>query len=127
MAAPHSPGNIVTVRSAEGRKVNQVLIGSCTNSSYRDLKTVALLLKGRHVHPDVWKSASLRARARWCRCSRARGSLPILVSAGLPHPRERLRLLHRQQRLAAERGVSLRTSNRNFEGRSGTKPRRSTS
>ena len=52
-ACPHSPGNIATISSMAGRKVNQVLIGSCTNSSYRDLKTVALMLKGKSIHPDV--------------------------------------------------------------------------
>ena len=52
-AAPHNPGNIETVAEHLGQRVNQIMIGSCTNSSYRDIKTVALLLKGRQVHPDV--------------------------------------------------------------------------
>ena len=52
-AAPHSPGNIVTVKSMSGTKVNQIMIGSCTNSSYRDIRTVAQILKGKHVAEDV--------------------------------------------------------------------------
>ena len=53
VACPHSPGNIRTVAELAGKKVQQVLIGSCTNSSYRDLKTVALMLRGKKIHPDV--------------------------------------------------------------------------
>ncbi|MEG2415395.1 MAG: aconitase family protein, partial [Kiritimatiellia bacterium] len=53
VAAPHNPGNIETVAEHLGQKVNQIMIGSCTNSSYRDIKTVALLLKGKVISPEV--------------------------------------------------------------------------
>jgi aconitate hydratase len=69
MAAPHSPGNIVTVKSMKGRKVNQIMIGSCTNSSYRDIRTVALYLKGS-MSPTMSKSASPAAQGRSSTCSR---------------------------------------------------------
>ena len=120
MAAPHSPGNIVTVRSMKGRKVNQIMIGSCTNSSYRDIRTVALYLKGRHVADDVEVGIACGSR-QVVEMLAADGSLAILVGAGC-------RILenacgfcigaHMSPRTGA---ISLRTNNRNFEGRSGTK------
>ncbi len=53
IACPHSPDNVVTVESIKGMKVDQVAIGSCTNSSYKDLVTVAKILKGKKIHPQV--------------------------------------------------------------------------
>ena len=120
MAAPHSPGNVVTVRSMKGRKVNQIMIGSCTNSSYRDIRTVALRLKGKHVADDVEVGIACGSR-QVVGMLAADGSLAILVQAGC-------RILenacgfcigaHMSPRTGA---ISLRTNNRNFEGRSGTK------
>ena len=52
-AAPHSPGNIVRVRDLKDVKVDQVMVGSCTNSSYKEIATVAKIMKGKKVHPDV--------------------------------------------------------------------------
>ena len=120
MAAPHSPGNIVTVKKMKGTKVNQIMIGSCTNSSYRDIRTVALALKGKHVADDVEVGIACGSR-QVVNMLAADGSLAILVKAGC-------RILenacgfcigaHMSPRTGA---VSLRTNNRNFEGRSGTK------
>ncbi len=120
MAAPHSPGNIVPVRKMKGTKVNQIMIGSCTNSSYRDIRTVALALKGKHVADDVEVGIACGSR-QVVNMLAADGSLAILVKAGC-------RILenacgfcigaHMSPRTGA---VSLRTNNRNFEGRSGTK------
>ena len=120
MAAPHSPGNIVPVRKLKGTKVNQIMIGSCTNSSYRDIRTVALTLKGKHVADDVEVGIACGSR-QVVNMLAADGSLAILVKAGC-------RILenacgfcigaHMSPRTGA---VSLRTNNRNFEGRSGTK------
>ena len=120
MAAPHSPGNIVTVKSMKGTKVNQIMIGSCTNSSYRDIRTVALYLKGKHVAEDVEVGIACGSR-QVVNMLAADGSLAILVKAGC-------RILenacgfcigaHMSPRTGA---ISLRTNNRNFEGRSGTK------
>ena len=119
-AAPHSPGNVVTVKSMKGVKVNQILIGSCTNSSYRDIRTVAQMLKGRHVAEDVEVGIACGSR-QVVNMLAADGSLAILIQAGC-------RILenacgfcigaHMSPRTDA---VSLRTNNRNFEGRSGTK------
>ena len=120
MAAPQSPGNVVTVKSMKGAKVNQIMIGSCTNSSYRDIRTVALILKGKHVADDVEVGIACGSR-QVVNMLAEDGSLAILVKAGC-------RILenacgfcigaHMSPRTGA---VSLRTNNRNFEGRSGTK------
>jgi len=53
IAQPHSPDNVCKVKDIAGMKVHQIIIGSCTNSSYKDLMTVAGALKGKHVHPNV--------------------------------------------------------------------------
>ena len=120
MAAPHSPGNIVTVRSMKGTKVNQIMIGSCTNSSYRDIRTVALYLKGRHVADDVEVGIACGSRQVVNMLAKD-GSLAILHSAGCRMLENACGFCigaHMSPRTGA---VSLRTNNRNFEGRSGTK------
>ena len=120
MAAPHSPGNVVTVKSKKGMKVNQILIGSCTNSSYRDIRTVALYLKGRHVADDVEVGIACGSR-QVIEMLAKDGSLAILHSAGCRMLENACGFCigaHMSPRTGA---VSLRTNNRNFEGRSGTK------
>ena len=82
IACPHSPGNIATVASLAGTKVNQVLFGSCTNSSYRDLCTVALLLRGKHVHPEVEVGLAPGSRQVVVMLSRD-GLLGELVASGV--------------------------------------------
>ncbi|RLF74692.1 MAG: aconitate hydratase, partial [Thermoplasmata archaeon] len=62
VALPHSPGKVVPVREVEGLKVDQVAIGSCTNSSYMDLRVVAEILKDRKIHEDVYVSLSPGSR-----------------------------------------------------------------
>ena len=120
MAAPHSPGNIVTVRSLKGTRVNQIMIGSCTNSSYRDIRTVALYLRGRHVADDVEVGIACGSR-QVINMLAADGSLAILHAAGCRMLENACGFCigaHMSPRTGA---VSLRTNNRNFEGRSGTK------
>ena len=120
MAAPHSPGNVVTVKSMKGTKVNQILIGSCTNSSYRDIRTVALYLKGKHVADDVEVCIACGSRQVVNMLARD-GSLAILHSAGCRMLENACGFCigaHMSPRTGA---ISLRTNNRNFEGRSGTK------
>ena len=120
MAAPHSPGNVVTVRSMRGRRVNQIMIGSCTNSSYRDIRTVALYLKGRHVADDVEVGIACGSRQVVNMLAKD-GSLAILHAAGCRMLENACGFCigaHMSPRTGA---VSLRTNNRNFEGRSGTK------
>ena len=120
MAAPHSPGNIVTVKSLKGKKVNQIMIGSCTNSSYRDIRTVALYLKGKHVADDVEVGIACGSR-QVIEMLAKDGSLAILHKAGCRMLENACGFCigaHMSPRTGA---VSLRTNNRNFEGRSGTK------
>ena len=118
-ACPHSPGNVATVASLAGRKVNQVLIGSCTNASYRDLKTVALLLRGKRVHPEV--SAGVAPGSRQVVQMLAReGLLEPFISAGVRLLENACGFCIGNSASPESGGVSLRTSNRNFEGRSGT-------
>ena len=120
MAAPHSPGNIVTVKSMKGTKVNQIMIGSCTNSSYRDIRTVALYLKGKHVADDVEVGIACGSRQVINMLAKD-GSLAILHAAGCRMLENACGFCigaHMSPRTGA---ISLRTNNRNFEGRSGTK------
>ncbi len=118
-ACPHSPGNIATIASLAGRKVNQVLIGSCTNSSYRDLKTVALLLRGRTVHPDVEVGVAPGSRQVVLMLAQE-GLLGDLVAAGVRILENACGFCIGNHMSPGTDAVSLRTSNRNFEGRSGT-------
>lgn len=120
IACPHSPDNVVTVESLKGTKVDQVCIGSCTNSSLLDMLKVAALLKGKVIDPTVSLSISPGSKqvlAMLADC----GALTDIISAGA-------RLLEcacgpciGMGFSPNSAGVSLRTFNRNFEGRSGTK------
>ncbi len=118
-ARPHSPGNVTEVKAIEGIKVNQVCIGSCTNSSYTDLMKVATMLKGKHVHPNVSLVISPGSRTVLMALTE-NGALSDLISAGA-------RILEcacgpciGMGQAPSSGGVSIRTFNRNFEGRSGT-------
>ncbi|MBO7721489.1 MAG: aconitate hydratase [Kiritimatiellae bacterium] len=119
-AAPHSPGNVVTVKSMKGTKVNQVLIGSCTNSSYRDIRTVAQILKGRHVADDVEVGVACGSR-QVVNMLAADGSLATLIKAGCRILENACGFCIGAHMSPGTGAVSLRTNNRNFEGRSGTK------
>ena len=119
-AAPHSPGNIVTVKSMKGTKVNQIMIGSCTNSSYRDIRTVAQILKGKHVAEDVEVGIACGSR-QVVNMLAADGSLAILIKAGCRILENACGFCIGAHMSPSTNAVSLRTNNRNFEGRSGTK------
>ena len=119
IACPHSPDNIVTVESLKGTKVDQVCIGSCTNSSLFDMLKVAALLKGKIIQPSVSLSVSPGSKQVLTMLSEC-GALTDILSAGA-------RLLEcacgpciGMGFSPNSAGVSLRTFNRNFEGRSGT-------
>ena len=122
-AQPHMPDRVVPVRELAGLKVDQAAIGSCTNSSYADLKTTALVLKGRGVAPETDLLISPGSKQ----------VVKMLAAEGLVEP-----LLDAGARLLectcgpcigmggspVSGGVSVRTFNRNFEGRSGTRDAR---
>ena len=119
IACPHSPDNIVTVKSLKGTKVNQVCVGSCTNSSLADMLKVAALLKGKVIKPSVSMSVSPGSKQVLSMLADS-GALSDILASGA-------RLLEcacgpciGMGFSPNSAGVSLRTFNRNFEGRSGT-------
>ncbi|HEU18568.1 MAG TPA: aconitate hydratase [Deltaproteobacteria bacterium] len=119
-STPHSPGNISTVKELEGLEVNQVCVGSCTNSSFRDLMVVAESLKGKRVHPHV--SFVLAPGSRQVVNMLARnGSLADLIECGVRLVENACGFCIGNSQSPQSNAVSLRTSNRNFLGRSGTK------
>jgi aconitate hydratase len=119
-AAPHSPDNIVTVASLAGTKVDQVMIGSCTNSSYQDLKTVARILKGHKVHPEVSLGVSPGSR-QVLEMLADDGGVSVLLASGARLLENACGFCIGNSQSPATDAVSLRTNNRNFEGRTGTK------
>ncbi len=119
IACPHMPDNVVPVDSLKGTKVDQVCIGSCTNSSLFDMLKVAALLKGRTIKPEVSLSISPGSKQVLAMLSDC-GALSDILASGA-------RLLEcacgpciGMGFSPNSGGVSLRTFNRNFEGRSGT-------
>jgi aconitate hydratase len=118
-AGPHSPDNISTVQSIKGIAVDQVCLGSCTNSSYKDLVTVAKILKGKVVHPDV--SFILAPGSRQVLENLAAdGYLADLIAAGTRLMENSCGFCIGNSQSPKSGSISLRTSNRNFPGRSGT-------
>jgi aconitate hydratase len=118
-AKPHSPDNIGTVKSMKKIAVDQVCLGSCTNSSYKDLVTVAKILKGKVVHPDV--SFILAPGSKQVLENLARnGYLADVIASGARIMENACGFCIGNSQSPQTRAVSLRTSNRNFMGRSGT-------
>ncbi len=119
-ACPHSPDNVRPIREIGSVKVDQVCIGSCTNSSYKDLATVAEILRGRKVNP--WVSLVIAPGSRQVLMAIARdGYLTPLLEAGARIMESACGFCIGIGQSPPSGGVSLRTSNRNFFGRSGTK------
>lgn len=120
IAQPHSPDNVVKVKDVVGMKVNQVAIGGCTNSSLEDLMKVALILKGKKIHPEV--SVAINPGSRQVlREIEKRGALEWILSAGVRILEVGCGPCIGMGFSPPTNGVSLRTYNRNFLGRSGTK------
>jgi len=120
IAEPHSPGNVKTVKELEGLKVDQVCIGSCTNSSLRDLKIAANMLKGKTINNNTVLTVSPGSRQVVNHLIHS-GEMAYIVEAGA-------RILENACGPCIGMGlapktdaVSLRTFNRNFLGRTGTK------
>ncbi len=118
-AVPHSPGNVVPSVSLEGMPVDQVLIGSCTNGSYRDLKTAARIFKGRRIDAAVECGVAPGSRRVLAALARE-GVLGDLLDAGVRLLENACGFCIGNSMSPRADAVSLRTSNRNFEGRSGT-------
>ena len=118
IACPHQPDNVMPISQVEKKKVQQVFIGSCTNASYADIAKVALVLRGRHVHPDVSCTCGISSKQIY-RKLLDDGYIGLLIDAGV-------RLLELAcgpccaiGQSPATDGVAVRTSNRNFKGRAG--------
>jgi aconitate hydratase len=119
-AVPHSPGNIKTVKELSGILVNQVCIGSCTNSSYKDLMTVAKILEGKKVNPLVSLVISPGSKQVIENLARKK-ALADLYSTGARITEPVCGFCIGNSQSPQTEAVSIRTSNRNFFGRSGTK------
>ncbi|MGG7079093.1 aconitate hydratase [Clostridium sardiniense] len=119
IAKPHSPDNVIEVSDISKIKVDQVAIGSCTNSSYEDLMKVSKILKGKKVHPDV--SLVIAPGSRQVMEMLARnGALADIISSGARILENSCGPCIGMGQAPGTEGVSLRTFNRNFYGRSGT-------
>lgn len=119
VAQPHSPDNVAKVREVGPIPINQALIGSCTNSSYKDLMTVAAILKGNKVHPSV--SLGIAPGSRQVMEMLARnGALADIISSGARILETACGPCIGMGQSPSSGAVTVRTFNRNFEGRSGT-------
>jgi len=118
-AQPHSPDNVCKVRDIEGMEVNQIAIGSCTNSSLADLETVAAILRAKKVHPNVSLVISPGSRQVFEMIARS-GALADIISSGARILEAACGPCIGMGQAPPTKGVSIRTFNRNFKGRSGT-------
>ncbi len=118
-ACPHSPDNIKTIAELAGKKVDQVCIGSCTNSSYTDLMKVAAILKGKTVCPTVSLAIAPGSKQVFNMLAE-NGALADIIAAGARVLECACGPCIGMGQSPNSAGVSLRTFNRNFEGRSGT-------
>ncbi len=120
IAQPHSPDNVVPVRQVAGLPVQQVSVGSCTNSSYRDLSIVAHVLRGRSVDPGLSFTVSPGSRQVYTAVAR-NGSLADIIVAGARMLEAACGPCVGMGLAPASNSVAVRSFNRNFEGRSGTR------
>lgn len=120
VACPHSPDNVKTVDEVGHLKVDQVCIGSCTNSSLTDMMKVAHILRGKKVHPDVSLSIAPGSKQVLTMLARS-GMLADMIDAGARILESACGPCIGMGQSPNSKGVSLRTFNRNFLGRSGTK------
>ncbi|MCH5303359.1 MAG: aconitate hydratase [Ruminococcus sp.] len=118
-ACPHSPDNIKTIESLSGQKIDQVCIGSCTNSSYRDMMKVAAILKGKTVADGV-SLAIAPGSKQVLNMLALNGALGDMIAAGARILESACGPCIGMGQSPNSSGISLRTFNRNFEGRSGT-------
>ena len=118
-AAPHSPGNIIKVSETKDLKVDQIMLGSCTNSSYKEIATVAKILRGKKISSNVSFGVAPGSRQVLQMATRD-GYILDLLDSGARLLEATCGFCIGNSQSPKSTGVSLRTSNRNFEGRSGT-------
>lgn len=119
LAKPHSPDAIVPVKELKGTKVNQVIVGSCTNSSFKDLMSVALIVKGKKVHPNVSFALVPGSKQVYEQIAR-NGALADLIASGARILESACGPCIGMGQAPSSGGVSIRSFNRNFQGRCGT-------
>ena len=120
VAQPHMPDNVVKVKDIAGLKVDQVAFGSCTNSSYRDLTIMAHMLKGKHIHPGLSAGLSPGSKQVFDEILHNDALIPI-VEAGVRILESSCGACIGMGFSPPTEGVTVRTFNRNFLGRTGTK------
>ncbi len=120
VAKPHMPDNVTTVQKLKGLQVSQVAIGSCTNSSYRDLMVVAKMLKGKTISPDLSLMISPGSKQVFKMMSDS-GALSWMIAAGARILESACGPCIGMGAAPNSEGISVRTFNRNFKGRSGVK------
>ena len=119
VACPYQPDNVKTIKELEGTKVNQVLIGSCTNSSYEDMVKVASILKGKKINPNV--SFGINPGSKQVLAMMAKNGLLFdILQSGARILECTCGACIGMGQSPSTNAVSLRTYNRNFYGRSGT-------
>ncbi|MBR3996970.1 MAG: aconitate hydratase, partial [Clostridia bacterium] len=119
-ACPHSPDNVKSIKEIGQMKIDQVCIGSCTNSSLMDMLKVAYILDGKTVHPDVSLAVSPGSK-QVLGMMAENGALGKIIAAGARVLESACGPCIGMGQSPNSKGISLRTFNRNFEGRSGTK------
>lgn len=119
VACPHSPDNVVKITEVKGTKVNQITIGSCTNSSYVDMMKVAEILDGKTIHEDMSLVIGPGSK-QVLNMLAANGALAKMIAAGARIIESGCGPCIGMGQAPANGAVSLRTINRNFEGRCGT-------
>jgi len=119
VAKPHMPDQVVPITELKGQKVDQVLIGSCTNSSYKDLMTVAHILKGKKVSPDISFGVAPGSK-QVMQMIAENGALADIIQSGARILESACGFCIGMGQAPKTNGISVRTNNRNFKGRSGT-------
>lgn len=120
VAQPHSPDNVTRVKDIAGKKVDQVLVGSCTNASYKDITTLAKIMNGKVIPENVSFGVAPGSRQVLQMAARE-SSIATLASSGARILETACGFCIGAGQAPPSGGVSVRTNNRNFEGRSGTK------
>ncbi len=118
ISCPHQPDNVMPLKDAPKKKVQQVFIGSCTNTSYADIAKAALVFKGQHVNEDVSCTCAIASKQTYKQLMND-GYIDMLLDAGVRMLELACGPCCAIGQTPATEGVAVRTSNRNFKGRAG--------
>lgn len=117
-ACPHQPDNVKPLKDVERKKVQQVFIGSCTNASYADIAKAALVMKGRHVAENISCTCAVSTKSIYTQLMRD-GYIEMMLDAGVRFLELACGPCCAIGQTPPTNGVAVRTTNRNFKGRSG--------